>query len=212
MSAPGILIIDDDAGTFETLSDIFQEKGFNVVSVNTGHEAFEKAKSMPFNVALLDISLPDMEGTELLREFTKSCPGMACIIITGHASLNNAISALKDGARGYFVKPLVMEEVLHRIEEVLERQLLQRKLEKSEERYRRITDAITDYIYTVRIENSRPVETTHSETCFAVTGYTSQEFADDPYLWIRMVPDEDHDPVRQQAEDILTAGCYWRYY
>lgn len=206
MSKPGILIIDDDPGTCETLSDIFQEKGFDVVSGNTGHEAIDKARDMPFNVALVDISLPDMDGTALLREFAKSYPGMACIIITGHASLNNAISALKDGARGYFVKPLVIEEVLHKINDVLDRQRLQRELEKSEERYRRITDAITNYIYTVKVENGRPVETTHSETCFAVTGYTWQEFADDPYLWIRTVPEEDHDLVRRQSDDVLSGN------
>ncbi|MBI5409602.1 MAG: response regulator [Nitrospirae bacterium] len=77
-------------------------------------------------------------------------------------------------------------------------------LQKSEERYRRITEAITDYIYTVRVEERRPVETTHSEACFAVTGYTKYEFAADPYLWIRMVAVEDHDLVRQQIEQVLS--------
>ena len=59
MSRPGILIIDDDVGTCETLSDIFQEKGFDVVSVNTGHEAINKARDMSFDAALVDISLPE---------------------------------------------------------------------------------------------------------------------------------------------------------
>lgn len=136
MSKPGILVIDDDAGTCETLSDIFQEKGYRVAAVSTGHDALDKANSNSFNVALVDISLPDMEGTVLLRKFAENYPEMACIIITGHASLNNAISALKDGARGYFIKPLVMEEVLLRVDEVLERQRLQLDLEKSEEKFR----------------------------------------------------------------------------
>jgi PAS domain S-box-containing protein len=77
-------------------------------------------------------------------------------------------------------------------------------LKASEERYRRITEAITDYIYTVRVENGRPVETRHSEACVAVTGYTSREFAEDPYLWIKMVSEEDHDLVRKQVEDVLS--------
>ena len=62
----------------------------------------------------------------------------------------------------------------------------------------------TDYIYTVRMEAGKPVKTTHSETCVNVTGYTSREFADSPYLWIQMVIPEDRDSVLQQAEHIYS--------
>jgi diguanylate cyclase (GGDEF)-like protein/PAS domain S-box-containing protein len=77
-------------------------------------------------------------------------------------------------------------------------------LQKSEERYRHITNAITDYIYTVRMESGRAVKTVHSEACVAVTGYTKKEFVDDPYLWIQMVVEEDHTLVREQIRDILS--------
>lgn len=63
------------------------------------------------------------------------------------------------------------------------------------------------YMYTVRIKEGRPIETMHSESCFAVTGYTSQEFAEDPYLWIRMVVEEDRDLVLQQVEHIYSECC-----
>lgn len=90
------------------------------------------------------------------------------------------------------------------IRDITNRKYIEDMLKISEERYRRITEAITDYIYTVRVENGRPVETRHSEACFAVTGYTSRDFAEDPYLWIRMVLEEDHDLVRKQAEKVLS--------
>lgn len=85
----------------------------------------------------------------------------------------------------------------------LRRDDYEQKLRESEERYRRITAAITDYIYTVRIEGDRPVETKHGDACISVTGYTAEEFANDPYLWIRMVPLEDQPIVKAQAEKIL---------
>ncbi len=88
--------------------------------------------------------------------------------------------------------------------DITERKEMEEALQKNEERYRRITEAITDYIYTVRVENRRPVETRHSEACVAVTGFTSREFAEDPYLWIKMVSEEDHDLVREQAEEVLS--------
>ncbi|MBI4686020.1 MAG: PAS domain S-box protein [Nitrospirae bacterium] len=87
-----------------------------------------------------------------------------------------------------------------------ERKKTEKIIRESEERYRRITEAITDYIYSVRIENSRPVETTHGEACVAVTGYTKEEFAADPYLWLKMIAQEDRNIAIKQAEDILSGG------
>ncbi|MEN6319529.1 MAG: PAS domain S-box protein [Syntrophaceae bacterium] len=76
-------------------------------------------------------------------------------------------------------------------------------LKESEKRYRRITEAITDYIYTVRVEGGNAVETRHGAGCMAVTGYTEEEFAADPYLWIRMVPAKDHDAVENHARKVI---------
>ena len=76
-------------------------------------------------------------------------------------------------------------------------------LKESEKRYRRITEGLTDYQYSVRVENGRPVETMHSPTCAIVTGYTAEEYAADPYLWIRMVAPEDCEQVRERIQQIL---------
>ena len=77
-------------------------------------------------------------------------------------------------------------------------------LRESEERYRRITEAITDYIYTVRIQNGSAVETVHGAACEAVTGYTPENFSADPYLWIQMVDDDDREAVEKQATLVLS--------
>ncbi len=77
-------------------------------------------------------------------------------------------------------------------------------LSESEERYRRITEAITDYIFTVKVADGHPAETHHGPTCEAVTGYTAEEFNADPFLWIRMVPAEDQDIIRAQASEALS--------
>jgi len=80
----------------------------------------------------------------------------------------------------------------------------EKALSESESRYRRITEAITDYIFTVRVANGHPAETYHGPNCVAVTGYTTEEFSSDPFLWIRMVPQEDQDLVRSQASELLS--------
>jgi len=87
--------------------------------------------------------------------------------------------------------------------DITEGKRAEKALSESERRYRRITESITDYIFTVRMANGRPAETYHGPNCVAVTGYTSEEFSSDPFLWIRMVPEEDRDLVRTQASELL---------
>ncbi|RPI74264.1 MAG: PAS domain S-box protein, partial [Desulfobacteraceae bacterium] len=87
--------------------------------------------------------------------------------------------------------------------DITEQKNTEAALRESEERYRRITEVVTDYIFTVQVENGQPMRTVHGPACLAVTGYTSEEFAADPYLWIRMVLVEDHPLVREQAVRIL---------
>jgi len=82
--------------------------------------------------------------------------------------------------------------------------LSERSLQESENRYRRITEAVTDYIFTVRIDGGQPLDTVHGPACEAVTGYTAEEFHNDQYLWIRMVPEEDRDIIRDQISRILS--------
>lgn len=80
----------------------------------------------------------------------------------------------------------------------------EKTLKQSEERLQRITSTITDYIFTVRVENGKPQETTHGPTCVTVTGYSAEEFKDQPLLWLAMVPEEDQPIVLKQAECILS--------
>lgn len=77
-------------------------------------------------------------------------------------------------------------------------------LKESEARYRRITEGLTDYLYTVRIENGSAVNTMQSPTCAVVTGYSPEDFDSDPYLWINMVAAEDRELVREQVQRILS--------
>lgn len=151
---PNIIIIDDDEGICETLSDIFEEEGYEVLSVKNGRDALDEVKQIDFNVAIIDIELPDLDGITLLREFKEIHPEMVCIIITGHASLQNAIKALEEGADSYFVKTFVMEEVLHRVEEALEKQRLWRELRESEEKHRSLYESSKDGIASIDIQGN----------------------------------------------------------
>ncbi|GEM_PF-1176553 len=77
-------------------------------------------------------------------------------------------------------------------------------LRDSKERYKRLLESVTDYIYTVRYQDGRPVSTQHGEGCLAVTGYTPKEFEDNPYLWLEMIVDEDRAAVQNFMSSVTT--------
>ncbi|MDO8312835.1 MAG: PocR ligand-binding domain-containing protein, partial [Sideroxyarcus sp.] len=97
----------------------------------------------------------------------------------------------------------LFQEIGRRLSDALTSLLTHRNLQESEDRYRRITESLTDYQYSVRIENGRAVETKQSAACATVTGYTPEEFAADPYLWIRMVAPEDRELIQGHMQQIL---------
>lgn len=119
-----VLIIDDDENTLETLSDILQEKGYQTETARNGKEAIAKAEKRFFNVALIDIRLPDMTGVEVLQIFGKMSPYTMNVMITGHATLQNAIESVNVGANAYIMKPIDHETLDKILEECLKKQQL----------------------------------------------------------------------------------------
>jgi DNA-binding NtrC family response regulator len=117
MKKTSILIVDDNEGIRETLSSILEEKGYKTDTAKNGAEAIEKSKTKFYNIALLDIKLPDIEGTKLLTEMQETRPKMIKIMITGYATLQNAVEALNLGADAYIMKPLNPENLLKVIAE-----------------------------------------------------------------------------------------------
>jgi len=122
MNKASILIVDDNKGILETLSAILEEKGYRTDTAKNGREAIEKSKKNFYNMALLDIKLPDIEGTKLLTEMKGTRPNMVKIMITGYASINNAVEALNLGADAYIMKPVDPENLLKIINEKLRAQ------------------------------------------------------------------------------------------
>lgn len=119
-----ILIVDDDKSTLRTLKLIFEKKGYQIETAMTGQEGLDKAQARPFNLALLDIKLPDMAGVALLAPLKKMHPDIAIIVATAHASLETAVQAVNGGASAYIAKPLDMDEVLITVREALAKQRL----------------------------------------------------------------------------------------
>ncbi len=117
-----ILVVDDDESIRKAISTILEEKGYEVDTAESGREAIKKTHSGFYNLALIDIRLPDMEGTELLMRMKETTPRMVKIIVTGFPSLQNAMDAVNRSADAYAIKPVRMDDLLETIRVHLEKQ------------------------------------------------------------------------------------------
>jgi signal transduction histidine kinase/DNA-binding response OmpR family regulator len=152
--SPKILIVDDEPRMCESLRMLFGRKGYEVRTASNGLEAREILQDRQFDVALVDMVMPDTNGHQLMDLINQKSPDTDVIIITGNASLEFAIGALKRGAYDYVRKPFEFEELLTTVENALNKKRLQReneiineKLEWSESRYRRLVENSPDIIY-----------------------------------------------------------------
>jgi len=117
-----ILVIDDDESVRKVLASALEDEGYIVETAENGGEAIRKSNANFYNLALVDIRLPDMEGTKLLTEMKETIPKMVKIIVTGYPGLQNAVEAVNRGADGYIVKPFKMGDLLRTVKEHLEKQ------------------------------------------------------------------------------------------
>jgi sigma-B regulation protein RsbU (phosphoserine phosphatase) len=140
-----ILIVDDDLDFLGIIKRILESKGYEVVTVPSAGESLSRLKERFYNVAILDISLPDADGTELLSHITEMHPDIIAIMLTGHSSVVNAVQSLNRGAFAYLEKPLDPANLLSVINRGLEKQRLvleNRLLVEELGRHNRVTNTL----------------------------------------------------------------------
>jgi DNA-binding NtrC family response regulator len=143
-----ILVVDDDVGVRNMLSSVLSGEGYDVEAVENGKQAVKTCEKSPFDVALIDIELPDMKGTDLLDRLKRIRPKMIRIIITGHPSLESAMKAVNERADGYLLKPFEVKELLEKIKRLLE--------EKTTEYLRMLSDTARARDSTPTVRYQRP--------------------------------------------------------
>lgn len=143
-----ILIVEDNEDLAENLVEVFRDAGHEAHHVGSGAEALELPADS-FDLAILDVRLPDVLGTALLPQLKEKAPFAEVIVTTGNADLQSAIAAVRGGAFSYLTKPVGMEELLLNADRALERVQLRRlseslraELEESERRHRDIVETV----------------------------------------------------------------------
>jgi signal transduction histidine kinase len=133
MATSKILVVDDEQSVAMTIKAILEIDGSEVTAVTSGAEALSQIREHEFDVVLTDLRLDDLDGIEILRETQKLWPDTVSIMLTGYASLESAVTALRSGAYDYLIKPSDVDELRATIGRALERRRLRQRLVELEQ-------------------------------------------------------------------------------
>jgi DNA-binding NtrC family response regulator len=122
MSKGKILVIDDEDIVLMSCHRALTPEGYDVKTAKSGVEGLKMLENEPFNVALIDVKMPDMDGMEVLKKIKERWPDVAVIIITGYSAIATAVSSIKLGAFDYIEKPFTPDGILSVIKKALGRQ------------------------------------------------------------------------------------------
>lgn len=130
-----VLLVDDDRELNKSLSKILRKAGYDVVNVFSGVELLESVDKKRFDAVIMDIKLPDISGLELLRRVKEMDSIIGTLMLSGAATLEDAVEALNQGADAFIIKPVNPENLLYRLGSITGFKRLERELREARARY-----------------------------------------------------------------------------
>lgn len=143
-SALKVLFVDDDVPLNRTLSAIMRKAGYDVVNVFNGSDMLEELGKRSFDAVIMDIRLPDIDGTELLRRVKEKDPVTGTLMMSGVATLEDAVESLNQGADAFIVKPVEPSDFLYRLGVLTGFKRLERELRQAKVRYNELFTIVNE--------------------------------------------------------------------
>jgi PAS domain S-box-containing protein len=207
MEQPIKVLLIEDSATDARLLRIFlgdsSRHSFDITHVERLDDGVQRISRERFDVILSDLLLPDSRGIETFERLKAHVHDIPIIVLSGSDDEDLAITAVREGAQDYLVKGRIDSHSLVRsITYAIERHRVEQRLQESEKHYKFLLESITDYSYSVNMEDGKPSDVIHGPGCVSITGYSSQEFENDPELWFRMMHEADREGVREQSRRV----------
>ncbi len=207
-SIPRLLLVDDEPMLLRSLCELLKDRGYHLITASTGTEAITHLGRMKFDLALLDLRLPDYSGHEIMDFINAKCIDTKVIVLSGDTGIEAAIGALKRGAYDYLRKPHTREELLTTIDNALQQKRLETEnhniawqLECSEKLYRYLVDSSPDIIYTLNQEGNF---TFVNDRAQQLLGITPEELIGKHYS--ELVHEEDLERARYVFNERRVGG------
>jgi two-component system NtrC family response regulator len=137
-----LLIVDDEIKFLDSIAKRLELRGFVVTKATNGMDALEIARTERFDIALLDLKMPGLNGRQVLEILKKEHKFLEVIILTGHGSIDSAVECTRLGAFDYLPKPYELDRLLDKIQKAYEARLL-KKFESDQDRMKRISELAT---------------------------------------------------------------------
>jgi DNA-binding NtrC family response regulator len=129
MKIPRILLVDDEVVFANNLLKLLSKRGYDVVVVYNGADAVNMVGEKEFDVIILDMKMPGMDGIATLKEIKKKAPNVEVVILTGHGSIESGIEGMQLGAFDFLMKPVRIDDLQEKVSEAYQRKLIQRERE-----------------------------------------------------------------------------------
>ncbi len=196
-----ILIVDDNRHLAQNMQDTFEAQEYNAAVAFDGHSAIELCRRKKFDLVLLDIHLPDMDGL-MLQEQLSDLMQAEYLIITGHSSVDSAVRAVgKRQIIGYETKPVDLDRMLALIQQISERKQAEETLRESEEKYRSLVENIPDVTWTTDFEGKTNYISPNIEREY---GYTPEEiYKGGDSVWLGRIHSEDFGKVEKTFKELF---------
>ena len=153
---PAVFVVDDEKRMCESIKALLRPRGYEVTAVTSGELALRTIEKKNYDLFLLDICIPDLDGFSLMEHILNRLPDTPVIMMTGDVSVDSAVKALRKGAYDYLKKPFETEELVKTIDNALRQKMLQEinqemedRLRTSERRFRFMVQNSPDMIYTL---------------------------------------------------------------
>lgn len=196
--SPRLLLVDDEPMLLSSLCELLKGRGYQLVTATCGAEAIEQLNKIEFDLALLDLRLPDFSGHEIMDFINARGIESKVIILSGDTGIEAAIGALKRGAYDYLRKPYSREELIKTVDHALQQKRLENEnrniawqLECSEKLYRYLVDSSPDIIYTLNHEGKFTFVNGRAQQ---LLGFSAEELIGQHYSVL--VHDEDIERAR----------------
>ena len=129
MKRPRILLVDDEVAFANNLLKLLSKRGYDAVVVYSGADAVNMVGEKEFDVIILDMKMPGMDGIATLKEIKKKVPSVEVVILTGHGSVESGIEGMQLGAFDFLMKPVSIDDLQEKVSEAYRRKLIQRERE-----------------------------------------------------------------------------------